>query len=317
MNFEIVEYQQSYINDVISLWNKTLSFDLINQERFYNRIVLDDNFKTNYFLLAIEDNCLIGFVFGIKRQIPYLERGLESERAWINIIAVDEERQRQGVGTALVNEVEKRFIEDGVKEITLCAYSPNYLTPGIDKRYHKGIHFFEKLGYLNTGDAVSMKCDLWNYVMSHQTRQKIDHLKDEGIVIKPFTKEYTIKLLHFLDVNFGAGWKRNALMAMQNDESHDTIFISVDKDDNILGFVMRKIDGNDARFGPIGVLESIRSKGLGGLLLETMMEDLKKREIYEMYFLWTHGAAMRFYERHGFDVFRGYDLYRKGLSYEI
>ena len=60
-------------------------------------------------------------------------------------------------------------------------------------------------------------------------------------------------------------------MAMQKKEAEQTIILCVDKDDQIIGFVMRKIDGNDARFGPIGVKEELRSKGLGGVLLDLMI----------------------------------------------
>lgn len=76
---------------------------------------------------------------------------------------------------------------------------------------------------------------------------------------------------------------------------------------------MRKIDGNDARFGPIGVKESVRSKGIGGILFDLQMREMQKRGIYYAYFLWTHGAAMRFYERHGMSVYRTYQLYRKNI----
>lgn len=311
MKYQVVNYEQKYETDIIQIWNTTLVYDVINKERFMNRILLDDNFNDRYFLVALEERRVVGFLFGIKRRIPYLERGLEETRGWINLIAMAPEYQRKGLGRKLLKEIEQRFMQDGVKEITLCAYSPNYLTPGIDIRYPAGITFFEKHGYTLSGDAVSMKCDLWDYHMNDETRKRIEELKAEGITIKPYTSNYCISLLSFLDKEFGAGWKRNALLAMQQWEAEDTIFLAVNDKEEIVGFVMRKIDGNDARFGPIGVMDSIRSKGLGGLLLETIMQDMREREIFEMYFLWTHGAAIRFYERHGFTIFREYKLYKR------
>ena len=76
---------------------------------------------------------------------------------------------------------------------------------------------------------------------------------------------------------------------------------------------MRKIDGNEGRFGPFGVSEKLRSTGIGGALFEYMMKDMKSNGIPYLYFLWTGGPAKRFYERHGVNVYRAYKLFRKEL----
>lgn len=310
---KIINFDQKYMEDVLQCWNSTLQYDLITKERFIELVLLDDNFQADLMKLAIiEDHC-VGFCYGVKRKVPYLERGLEPQRGWISILAVNEEYQHQGIGTILVEEVEKTLKEKGTSQITLCAYSPNYFTPGIDTRYEKGISFFEKLGYNYTSDAVSMQRDLWDYVLPEKTKDKINALKVEGIHFVPYQESFLCELLDFLLENFGSGWKRNALIAMQKKEAENTIILCLDKNDKIIGFVMRKIDGNDARFGPIGVREDLRSKGLGSILLDIMMQDMKARGIHYLYFLWTSGAAQRFYERHDFKIFRSYQLYRKEI----
>jgi GNAT superfamily N-acetyltransferase len=42
-----------------------------------------------------------------KRKFPYLERGLEPTRGWINVMFVDEAYRRKGVGEALVLKAER------------------------------------------------------------------------------------------------------------------------------------------------------------------------------------------------------------------
>lgn len=311
---KIINYDHTFIEDILQCWNSTLQYDLITKERFIDLVLLDDNFQADLMKLAIVDDRCIGFCYGVKRKIPYLERGLESHRGWISIMAVCQEYQHQGIGRQLVNEVEKALAQKGATQITLCAYSPNYFTPGIDIRYQSGISFFEKMGYRYTSQAVSMQRDLWDYVLPEKTQQKIEVLRQEGIRFIAYQEKYLCQLLDFLLENFGSGWKRNALMAMQKKEAEKTIILCVDQNDHILGFVMRKIDGHDARFGPIGVKEELRSKGLGGVLLDVMMQDMKSRNIHYLYFLWTSGDAQRFYDRHAFQVFRTYQLYRKELS---
>lgn len=313
MDIQIREIEMKDVTEIIECWNENLTYDLIDEQRFTQLILLDDNFDTELFQVAVLKETIIGFCFGIKRKIPYLERGLESERGWINMMAVSKKYRRQGVGSLLLDKVEILLRQKGTREITLCAYSPNYFTPGIDKRYKEAISFFEKKNYIYSVDAVSMQRDLWDFKLSKETKNQINILKEEGISIVPYHKNYLLQLLDFLLKEFGSGWKRNALVAMQKNEAEDTILLCVDENDEILGFCMRKIDGNDARFGPFGVKESIRSKGLGGILFEVMMHKMKAQGIPYLYFLWTGGAGQRFYERHQVKVYRDYRLYRKGI----
>lgn len=317
MNIEIKSFEMKYLNDLLKCWNENLIYDLLNEDKFIKSVLLDENFAPNLLKIALYNDQFAGFIFAIKRKIPYLERGLEPHRGWINIIAIHPSYRRQGIGQLLVQSVEKEFMTLGVKEITLCAYSPNYFTPGIDIRYKDAISFFEKQDYKFVDNAVSMQRDLWDFKISESAIKKINQLKLEGIRIIPYQKQYMLQLLDFLLEQFGSGWKRNALIAMQNNEAEKTILLVINNNDNILGFCMRKIDGNDARFGPFGVHNVLRSKGIGGVLFETMMFDMKSRGIPYLYFLWTGGSAQRFYERHHLKVYREYRLYRKALVNEI
>ena len=310
-NIRLESFKQERFQQVLTCWNQSLIYDGIDEERFKQLILLDENFNPDLFLLALNQEKVVGFCYGVRRKIPYLERGLEENRGWIVIMGVLPEYQNQGIGTMLCDEVEKRLKDMGTKEITLCAYSPNYFFPGIDKRYQQAISFFENRNYAYRAESVSMQRSLWDYHMADQYKEKLASLEKDGIHIIRYNDEYMLPLLNYLLENFGAGWKRNALIAMQKKEAEDTILLVVDKQKNILGFCMRKIDGNDARFGPFGVSEHLRSKGIGGVLFEYMMQEMKQKGIYYLYFLWTDGAAQRFYERHDVKVYRTYQLYRK------
>lgn len=311
--YRIESFKQKYMEQLITGWNETLIFDPISEERFLQQVLMDENFNPDFALVLLVEDKVAGFCLGIKRRYPYLTRGLEENRGWISIMFVRTEYQGRGYGKALLNEVEKRLKKEQVKEITLCAYSPNYFTPGVDLKYEKALAFFEQNGYLKGMDAVSMQKDLFSYSIPQKTQDMIEQLKEEGISFNTYSQLYMEKLLAFVEREFDAGWVRNILQAIRNGEAEDTILIATDKEDQVIGYCMRKIDGNDARFGPIGVKESVRSKGIGGILFDLQMREMQKRGIYYAYFLWTHGAAMRFYERHGMSVYRTYQLYRKNI----
>ncbi len=311
--YQIKPYKQEYMEQLVTGWNETLIFDPISEERFMQQVLMDENFDPDLALVLLVEDKVIGFCLGIKRKYPYLTRGLEENRGWISIMFVLTKYQGKGYGKALLNEEEKRLKKEKVKEITLCAYSPNYFTPGVDLKYEKALSFFEQNGYVKGLDAVSMQKDLFTYSIPEKTQEMIERLKGEGISFNKYSLSYMEKLLAFTEAEFDAGWVRNILQAIRNGEAEDTILIATDIEDQVIGYCMRKIDGNDARFGPIGVKESIRSKGIGGILFDLQMREMQKRGIFYAYFLWTHGAAMRFYERHGMSTYRTYQLYRKKI----
>ncbi len=305
-------YDYGCEEELLECWNRNLIHDPLCQKTLRNKVILDENFDPKFLQLAYDNNKLIGFIYGVKRKVPYLTRGLEEHRAWINMIGVDEAYRRQGIGTQLLKNLESALKEEKTKEITLCAYSPNYFTPGIDERYKTGVQFFEKHQYDYKSDAVSMKRELWDFVTNDQLQQQKRQLQEEGYIFCPYEDIYMEKLHHFIEKEFGGGWVYNVLQAIKQERAHDTILLCV-KGDDVVGFCMRKIDGHDGRFGPIGILPELRSKGLGGILLDYMLSEMKKREVTGVYFLWTHGASQRFFERHNFEVFRSYRLYRKEM----
>lgn len=312
-NFELRSYRQKDLGQIVAGWNQSLLYDPVSEERFFKQVVMDENFDRELAVSLVKDGRIIGFCLGVKRKYPYLTRGLEPDRGWISIMYVLPEYKKQGYGQILLDEVEKRLKERQTKEITLCAYSPNYFTPGIDINYEAAVSFFEKNEYAKTGDAVSMQRSLFTYSIPSHTLQKMEDFQKKGWKFCSYSNEYMDGVLEFTKKEFDAGWVRNILQAIKKKEAEDTILLAVDEKNQVVGYCMRKIDGNDARFGPIGVKEDLRSSGIGGILFDLQMREMQKRGICYAYFLWTHGDAMRFYERHGMSTYRTYRLYRKKI----
>lgn len=312
---KLIAYDQSYESKLLNLWNTSLYVDQVGESVFRKQVLFDENFDPELCLLAVEDDDLLGFALGIMRRIPYLDRGLEPHRAWISVMAVDAARRKEHVGSALVTELEERFAAKGAHEVTIAAYSPNYFFPGIDQaHYPEAIDFFCTLGYVMDGEAVSMCRELYTYHMSEDMLERKRIAEAKGFRFEKFTYPYSQKLLKFLGDEFGGGWKCNALMVMQKQEAEQLIWIVIDQNNEVVGFCMRKMDGCDHRFGPFGVSESLRSHGLGSILFELMMEDMKKEKVFSLYFLWTHGAGQRFYERHGVHAYRQFTLGKKRIG---
>lgn len=310
MTFQIENYKHSYLKEIVSCWNRSLIYDPITEERFMQEVELDENFDSDLALVAVFDDKVVGFSLGIRRKYPYLTRGLESERGWISAFFVDPEYKNEGIGTKLLEEEENRLICSGSKTITMCAYSPNYFAPGINVEYKDGVKFFEKHGYPRGETEYSMARDLYSYSIPENTLAHKAELGKEGITFKMFSDVYEESLLALTSKEFGAGWTLNVLNALRKKEAQDTIVLAV-KDNDVIGYCMRKIDGRDGRFGPIGVSDKYRDSGIGGVLLDLQMREMQKRCIYSFYCLWTGGDAARFYTKHGLAPVKTYYMYRK------
>ena len=310
-------YTQKDETAVVELWNRCCVFDALNAAKFRRQAILDDNFDAELSWLAIDeesDNKLVGFIYGTHRKFPYLERGLEPEKGWINVMFVDASYRGRGIGGALLSKCEDALCALGVKEIILGAYSPNYFFWGVDTgNYREAVQFFEDKGYVEVSEHYSMCKDLHGYQIPEAIEKKKREAEKAGYRFIPFDYSYTLDLLEFLRDEFGGGWKRNALQAMQKGIAEDVLIIAIDKDNNICGCCNRAIDGNPMRFGPIGIAKAHRNAGIGTVLLDYALYEMSKKGIYHMFFVTTDEPGRRYYERQGLKVFRTFSEYRKEI----
>lgn len=309
---KIVTYEQKYEKAVVDLWNRTLHADPLTVKKFRKQALFDENFDPSLCYVALEEEQPVGFCLGMRRKFPYMERGLEPDRGWIVVMFVAREYQRKGIGTALVNRAEEDMKRAGAKNITLSAYSPSYFFPGVDEEnYPAAAAFFKGLGYVPGKKDYSMCKDLHGYQMSQESVKKMKAAEEKGYRFINFTYDYALELLEFNKNQFGGGWKRNALIAMQNGTAEDLILLVLSPKGSICGFCMRMIDGNPMRFGPIGIDKAMRNEGLGSILLDFAQLEMAKRGVYHMYFVSTDEPGRRYYERHGIHVFRSFTSYKK------
>lgn len=309
-----LNFNQQYEDKVLNLWNKELFFDNIDKISFENKALFDENFDEELTLMAIEDDEIKGFIMATKRKFPYLERGLEEDKAWINVFIIDHEYFDSEVPIYLYNYIENKLRKKGVKQIIYGAYSPNYFFYGLDDEHYKETaKLLNKLGFTKKETHYSMGKDLHGYHLSKEIKEKIDRLNQKGYRFTKFTYNYSLELLAFLKEEFGGGWKRNALLAMQKRCAEDRIILVLDKDDKICGFSMRAIDDNPMRFGPIGIAEAKRNEGIGSCLLNYSLNEMVKKSIYHMFFMTTDEDGKRYYERNGLHVIRTVSNYTKTL----
>lgn len=111
--------RDSDIDDIVRLWKGNIITS--NTPAQIRRIF---RLYGQYFYLAEEDNRVVGFVAGTRKP---------DRVGHISGIAVEEEYHGSGIGDELLSTVEKKFIKDGMCNITLEVRVSN----------HKAIRFYE------------------------------------------------------------------------------------------------------------------------------------------------------------------------------
>ena len=190
---EYINFNQKYENQIVDLWNKCCKFDSITIDKFRQQALYDDNFNSDLCFIALNNEQVIGFILGTKRIFPYLERGLEPTRGWINVLFVDENYRNLGIGKHLYQIVEDKLKNMGVKEITLAAYSPSYFFSGIDEdNYLEASLFFKQMGYISKDLHYSMGRKLFGFKMSDEVKQRKLEKEAKGFKFINFKAEYSI-----------------------------------------------------------------------------------------------------------------------------
>lgn len=123
--FIIRQYIDTDLEDIITLWEACdLTRPWNNPEIDIFRKITQ---KDGLFLLAVKDEQLIATVMG----------GYDGHRGWVNYLAVHPHYQRNGIATALLQQLEKRLIAIGCPKLQLLIHKENMEVQ----------NFYEQLGY--------------------------------------------------------------------------------------------------------------------------------------------------------------------------
>lgn len=302
---KIVPYHLKFKSAILGLWNATMISDPLSEKRFLEKIILDKDFNPDLCLVAVKEDEVVGFLWSV----------VEGQDGWINAVCIDEENQSQGIGSALIMSMLKEMKEQGVTDITVGAHGSTYLYPGVDcQSYPRVKLLFEKFGFKTFSEAVSMERSLFDFRKTKAYQALVDNVKKQGFHLNQFYLQDAEELIAFVEPHFGKKWARNVQQAILENKAHDTILVLRDEEDAVVGYAQRAIDGNPDRFGPFGVMETLRGKGLGTVLFNEMLFHMFSKGITHVYFLWTGGNAQRFYEKNGMTVYREYVLMKKRIE---
>lgn len=192
---------------------------------------------------------------------------------WLRILVVARDRRRRGIGSALLADAE------GLGARVVAAEPGNYFTPGVVTTDEGTIAFFRSRGYMETR---------WTWNLS----TPLDGLPCGDGAIRPHHRDAG-RVLDFVEREFGRIWRFEASRAFESEVPR--IFIR-EESGAICGFAVHDVNNRGlGTFGPTGVAESTRGRGIGRSILLASLKDLRALGFSRATIAWTE--ALEFYRK--------------------
>lgn len=288
---------------LLAAWNSAMWADPLDAFRWRSTYLLDPNFTPDECLVAEDSTSdeIVGFVLG------FADGSGASPDAWIVGFGVLPEHRRKGIGRALLEQLKATWRAKGVSTIHVGPYIPSYLTPGVDVgAYADGIAFLRAVGAVEGGRPVSMKANLTNYRVRDTVAPLSRTLAAEGIDFRAATADDLLPLLSFMQEHF-PHWVPDARRALQGivrgDAATTTLHLARDNGE-IIGYAQTDRE----RFGPFGVNEAYRGRGIGAVLLSRTLVSMRAQGYHSAWFLWTSDRTAKLYGEHGFEEVRRFQM---------
>ena len=273
---EIRPLQRDDGDAVLELWNCAASHDLLTIGLLEEKTWDDDDFDPDLAIIAMEGGDILGFAVGVLRR--------ETRRGYVKLLAVEPARQREGIGRALVETLETGLARKGARTIRLLESAPNYLAPGVDTRDAAALAFAAASGYRQVGEARNLSVDL--------APRSATRAVPDGVAVRRATRDDSAPLDAFLDAHWPS-WAAEVGIALNNQPP--TLHIAL-RDGRAVGFAAW--DANNRGTGwfcPMGVAPDEQGAGLGCVLLQRCLDDMRGQGHDAAVIAWADNAA--FYER--------------------
>jgi mycothiol synthase len=288
---------------ITEIADRGLEFDVVNEPLIREKTVGAKDYVAELGLVYENEGGIVGFVQGADGRV------IDGKQvAYIRIFVMDRSARGQGIGSALLTELEVRLKKRGAQMISTMDCPANYFMPGVDFRYTEAYCFFLKQGYAffreNHNLIAPLEVAAWPGLDA-----QIAELRSDGIEVRRAHKTDETPIHEFLQLHW-AGWRNEVQGALDNDPC--TVHIAI-QNGGVIAF--SGYQGNNKSlpwFGPMGTQPGLRGKGIGGLLLRLCLRDLARQGYDHAIIPWV--GPVRFYARYSdARLDRCFWVYRKEL----
>ena len=263
---KIVKFSEELLKPVAKLCRQNMELDIMPDFLLREKTFGDPDYDREHTLVSLDENQIpVGFIQGVIRKRN------DEKIGYIKLLCVDSNQRRQGIASALFNEIERKFIQTKVNRIRVYESYPNYFMPGVDPFYTEAVCFFERKGFKKFKDTANLKVDL--LVNNFNTEKEEAELLKENIIFRRAAIDEKEKILKWADEKFPI-WHFEVEESFKNNPV--TLFIT-EAAGEVKAFCAHEVNNKGTGwFGPMGTDDSLRGKGIGGVLLKKSLGDLKE-----------------------------------------
>jgi GNAT superfamily N-acetyltransferase len=310
----IEPYREDLRGQVLDLWARALPLDAITEDVFERRILLDENFDPDTFILALESGRPVGFLVGTYgKQRNLGDADPDGTRSWITALGAESEETLAYAGPFLLKQIEARFRAMGKKEILVSTYPPGYFTPGVDRKANGSLlSLYQEHGYNEVKQALSMDSQIVLFQVPPAVAAKEQELRTQGIEVRTYRRTDLLAFLKFLEATMPTDWVRVERANLQRigtgGFAAEQVKV-VTHGAEIIGYC--QFEGS--HFGPFGVSDAYQGRGIGTVLLARTLERMRVHGYHDAWVMWTDDHAARVYRKFGFKETRRFSILRKPL----
>lgn len=297
---------------VQKLWDDTLGAHWTNPyDDIRECLTGSQQYRAGDHLLALEHGKTIGFV---ATQTDTSQSS--ASEAGLLLLMVSPERQRQGIGSLLLDAAIVHLRDAGVNEVRLGQGPHSYFWAGVPDTCRGAARFFEINGWRLNGSYTDMVCDV--RTISDNGRF-IDKMNEQGFVLKKPTENDLADLLAFEQLHF-PDWHEYFCETLRKHGS-ECLLVAKSPSGEIIGTaVLTSASRGSARawcgllgddmgaFGCVGVRSDLRGRGIGAAITMKALLTLRTWGVKNCYIHWVWSTD--WYRKFGCTAWRSF---RRGV----
>ena len=281
------------IKNVHDMCEANVDFVSNSLKTFENATLNSKYFIPEFSMVALNENNDIIAFFMVVIKNPYVFNKWRNI-ATLKFFVVKKKWRIKGVGTHIYNELVKRVKNSRYNcyrmKFDVMFAAPDYWYPGLDLRHTEAFFFLKKHGFKRKHERINLCVDL-DKIKNIELPSKFNGYNISRIIDDD--KNELVPLSFMPKIYQKWVWPKEVASSFQNEPK--STFIARDaKNDKIMGFATHSV-GFPGAFGPTGVNKKIRGLGLGTILLNWCLWDIKQMGIKQCIIRYVRENTANFY----------------------
>lgn len=301
---------------LVEVARRGLPTDPIAADWLAEYVLLEPRFDPDGLIVAVDGTSdrVLGFCYAVGASAADAN---QPDGGWITILVVDPDARRRGIGGGLVTRAMDFLRRRGARSVAVAGYPTAYFLPGVDPdAYPDGQRLLEAFGFQTVSRPVAMDLGMATYRTPDEVRKLHGTREREGFAFTVAEPGDLPEVIRFASTQFAPDWGQALRESVIRFGRPDRTVIVREPGGSVVGFATYgAYRGLIERFGPFGVAESQRGRGLGTILLHWALTRMRGEGAHSAWFLWTgeDTAAGRLYRAAGFAVTRRFHVLRAPL----